>query len=100
MAVNAVEYLAALFVAIEALRDVMAQVAAGLAEADGQRMADRPAGSRAAAFVVAQETDEVTGGGETEPLHLGLGALIGEFVDESGPGCALGKFDRLAVDRS
>src|SRR5205807_2610970 len=37
---DAVKHAADLFVAVEAVRDVIAQVTAGLGEADGQRMAD------------------------------------------------------------
>jgi len=78
---------------------MVAQVAAGLAEADRQCMADRPAGRGAPALVVAQEAHEVAGRGEAQALHLGVGALVSEFVDEARLGLALGELDRPGVDR-
>src|SRR5262249_30282820 len=69
-----------------------------LADAECERMLYRPAGRGASALVVAQEAHEIAGGGETQALHLGLGALIGELVDEARLGLAVRELDRLAID--
>lgn len=99
MRMNAVEDLAALLVAVEALGDVVAEIAAGLGEADGKRMCDRPAGHLASLRVVLQPAHEVSGRGEAQSLHLRVGAPVGEFVDVSGLRLAFDKLDRPGVNR-
>ena len=96
---DAVEDLAARFVAVETLGDVIAQVAAGLGEADGQRMADLAAGCGGRGRIVAQPADDVTGGGEAQPQHLGIPRLIVEFVEIARLRLgAVAQLDRAGID--
>ena len=57
VAQDAVEHTTSLFVAVEAFGDVIAQVAAGLGEADGQRMCHGPARGRRRLGRVAQPAE-------------------------------------------
>ena len=96
--VHAVEHGPALLVAIEAVGDVVAQVAASLGEADGQRMADLAAGRRDRRRVVAQPAHQVAGRGEAQRLDLGILCLVVEFVDMARQRRAVGELDRLGDD--
>src|SRR5262245_52081769 len=95
---DAVEHPTALLVAVKAFRDVIAQVAAGLGEADGQCMRDRPARRGASTFVVAQEAYDVARGGEAQAQYLGLGTPVGELVEEARLGLAVGEPDGTLID--
>ncbi len=84
-----VEDPASCLVAIEALRDVIAQVAAALRDAHRQHRADPAPGRvrrRRSARLVAQERHEVTGRGQAEPQHGGIARRVLEVVDRAGPG--------------
>src|SRR5207253_3948280 len=96
VAVDAVEHLAALLVAIEAGADVMTQIPPGLREADGQRVANRAAGDFDSFRIVLQPADEIAGGGETQALDLRVPGLVGEFVEAARFGLVL-ELDRAAV---
>src|SRR5690348_7861327 len=83
VAVDAVEDLAALFVAVEAGADVMTQIAAGLREADGERMGDRTARHLRRLGIVLQVAHEIAGGGEAQPLDFRILRLVMEFVKKT-----------------
>ena len=75
----------------------MAEIAARLREADGQRVGDRPAGDLDRLGIVLQPAHEIARGGEAQTLNLRVPGLVGEFVEEAGLGLVL-ELDRLAVD--
>jgi hypothetical protein len=68
--VHAVENAAMRYGLVETLADEVAEVAAALRDAEGQRLADSWAGRIAGARVMAQEIDEVARGGEADAQHL------------------------------
>ena len=95
---DTVEDLAARFVAVEALGDVVAQVAAGLGEADGQRMADPAARGLDCRRIVAQPTHDIAGCREAQ-RYLGILGLVVELVEIARLGLgAVAQLDRAGID--
>ena len=96
---NPVEDPAALLVAIEALGDVIAEIAAGLGEADGQGVGDLASRGLGRVRVVAQPTHDVARGGEAQRLHLGIPGLVVELIEEAGLGLGVvAQLDGAPID--
>ena len=81
MGEHAIEHARAAFVGVEALRDVVAQVAAGLRDAESQRVRHRPAEQIGA--VAAQMADQVARRGKPDAQHARVGRVIVQFVDRA-----------------
>jgi len=98
---HAIEHPPALLVAVEALTDVVAQVAAGLRDADRQAMRDALAGERQRVGMVAQMADQVAGGGKAKPLNPRIDSLVVQFVEPARPRAqALAQRDRAGIDEA
>ena len=83
MGEHAVEHARASLVAIEALREVIAQIASGLRDAEGQRMRRLAAEQIAPCRAVAQMADDVARRGEADAEHARLRRVVAQFVDRA-----------------
>src|SRR5262249_37182722 len=87
---HAVEDLALRLILIEALADVVAQIAPALRDADAEGTPDRTTGrvrgTRVVARRIAQERDDVARRGIADAEHLWIFRRVGQLVERAGLG--------------